>query len=171
MVLTTVRDSSTIATPQQLEGTYSAIPGAYYNSAPAGMVGNATDPNTAYGPMLGSTALGASRPIEAVRGYGAGRGQPMGSTVSGRSALYQDIGAQAQFGSAAKWNAAVNNLNAPAIQGARANYIRKAGPSGQPRATFAGLTAQVGSPTAWAAVAPAMEAANQFGNPKVEFFG
>ena len=29
-----------------------------------------------------------------------------------------------------------------------------------PASTFAGLTAQVGSPTAWAAVAPAMEAAN-----------
>ena len=43
----------------------------------------------------------------------------------------------------------------------------KAGYSGMnaqyPGATFAGLAAQIGTPTAWAAIAPAMEAANALG--------
>lgn len=129
MVLTTVRDSSTIARPQQLEGTYSAIPGAYYNSAPAGMVGNATGPYAVFGPaqvksqILGSTALGSTArylgagapnisPLTwaAQVPASAGRGAPTPVTFAGQTA---------QVGSLLTWNAVT-----PAIDAANQNGLK-----------------------------------------------
>lgn len=174
MVLTSVRDRSTLVVLKQVIGTRT-IP----SGTPVGIVGNATGPYALFGQdqvipqTLGSTALGATTPAVAPAQFGSALNWAPNTVMSGNTTVLPDVEianpeprqpvgynlffrrvADLAFGPGntisknQRWT-----LGGSLIGGQSAQY---------PGPAFAGQAAQVGSLAPWAALAPAMEAANQF---------